>query len=347
MTAYKKKLYLLSGIVGVLAILYALTLIFDPERVGERTAAFTWLDPKFRDQIDALEIYGPSVDIKLLRKNGVWFVAAPAPVGAGTAASMSAASMPAASVPAEYPARQARIDDFLGILTRRGVWPVYASSGANSAHERLGLTEAAASRIRVRGGAGLPLLDLLVGNGDLTGRNIYLRKAGQNEVRSGEDRLSGYIAGSLSSWYNLRLFPDSEDGTLDVDIVQRLTVYPLAEFTAEGTALGSDPLIFTRAGETWSISGAALTALDKNKVDTYIRFILNAEGEDFISADAAAPAGEGRVVLELGNGSIRSIRIGRMEGESDQWYAAVTGSPYVYALASWSAERDIPGSFVL
>jgi hypothetical protein len=327
MTAYKKKLYLLSGIVGLLAIVYALTRVFDPERVGERTATFTWLDPKFRDQIDVLEIHGPEADIKLLRRNGAWFVAA------GTA---------------EYPARQARIDDFLGILTRRGAWPVQASSGgASSAHERLGLTEALASRITLRGGAGLPLLDLLVGNGDLTGRNIYLRKAGQNEVRSGEDQLSGYIAGSRSSWYKLRLFPDSEDGSLDVDIVQRLSVY----FPAE-TAI-DDPLIFTRAREGWSISGAAVTAVDKNKVDTYIRFILNAEGEDFISADAAVVStGEGRVVLELGDGSIRGIRIGQAEGESNQWYAVVSGgeprlsasaansgSPYVYALASWSADR--------
>ncbi|GHV61024.1 hypothetical protein AGMMS49587_04080 [Spirochaetia bacterium] len=327
---YKQKLYLLSGIVGFLTIIYVLTIAFDPERVGTRTAAYTWLESRFRDQIDALEIYGPQGAVKLVRKNDVWFVAAdgaasmPSPAGAGSSAS-----------PAEYPARQARIDDLLGILTRRGAWPVQASSPA--AHERLGLTEAAASRITVRGGAGLPLLDLLAGNGDITGRDIYLRKAGQNEVRSGEDRLSGYIAGSRSSWYKLRLFPESEDGSLDVDIVQRLTVYPPE---------GEPPLIFTRAGDHWSIGGAEFTEPDKNKVDTYIRFILNIEGEDFVSAEVAgagfkepALAGEGRVVLELGDGSIRSIRIGEAQGESNQRHAAVSGSPYVYALASWSADR--------
>jgi hypothetical protein len=317
---YKHKLYLLSGILGLLALVYALTLVFDPERVGTRTAAFTWLDSRFLDQIDGLEIRGPTADVTLVRKNNAWFV-----------------SDDNAAPRVEYPARQFRIDDLLGTLTRRGAWPVQAASV--SAHERLGLTEAAASRVIVRGGPGLPLLDLLAGNGDLTGRDIYLRKAGQNEVRSGEDKLSGYIAGSRSSWYNLRLFPDSEDGSLDVDIVQRLTVYPPA---VEGATAANpaEPLIFTRAGEGWALDGGTVAALDKNKVDTYIRGILNTEGEDFVSAGAASTAfKDGRVVLEFGDGSVRTIYIDQAQGESNRRYAVVSGSPYVYALTSWSVDR--------
>lgn len=339
---YKQKLYFLSGIISLLALVYVLTLVFDPERVGTRTAAFTWLDPKFRDSIDAIEIHGPAADTTLVRKNNVWFVSAEG---------------------AEYPARQFRVDDLLGLLTRRGSYPVQAASA--SAQERLGLTETAASRIIVRGGAGLPLLDLLVGNGNVTGRNIYLRKAGQNEVRSGEDRLSGYTISPRNSWYNLRLFPDSEDGSFDTDTVQRLTVYPPAEVNADGTpaadsgaatvggtvtdsgADGRPPIIFTRAGEGWSISSMTVSDPDKNKVDTYIRSILNTEGEDFISVTGLGTApgewiaafNDGRVILELGNGSVRTIRFGPVQGESNQRYAAVSGSPYVYALASWAVDR--------
>ncbi|GHV92127.1 hypothetical protein AGMMS50268_26300 [Spirochaetia bacterium] len=312
---YKQKRCLLSAVVGLLALVYALSFVFDPQQVDKRSDAFTWLDPRFLDQIDAVEIYGPAADTRLVRRNNAWFVSADG---------------------AEYPARQFRVEDFLGALTRRGVWPVQARSA--SAHERLGLAEAAASRIVVRGGAGLPLLDLLAGNGNLSGRGIYLRKAGQNEARSGEDRLSGYISGPRSSWYNLRLFPDSETGvnataSITVDSVQRLTVYPPAGRGMNG------PAVFTRSGSGWSINGIALSQPENNKADTYIRGILNIEGEDFISPSAGPEAfDDGRLVLELGDGSIRTVRIGP-PGESDQRCAVVSGSPYVYALTSWAVDR--------
>jgi hypothetical protein len=325
---YKQKLTFLSGLVGLLALIYVLTLVFEPERAGRRNAAYSWLDPRQVAQAAGISITGSSGDggLELIKKDRVWYV-----VYEGR----------------EYPARQLRVDDFLGLLSRKTTYPVQASTRA--AHERLGLSENAASRIVVSGAppparegaepvSGPVLLDLLVGQGDQTGQDVYLRKAGQNEVRSGEDRFTGYISGARTSWYNLRLFPESEDGKLDVDGVQRVTVYP--PLSEEGANSGGEPRIFTRSGTGWTIGGLAVNDQDNTKVDSYIRGILNIEGDDFSSQTTPDDAvfNDSRIALELGDGSIRTLRLGGAD-ESNRRLAAVSGSPHVYALAGWATER--------
>jgi hypothetical protein len=236
---------------------------------------------------------------------------------------------------AEYPARQLRVDDFLGLLSRQAPYPVRASTAA--AQERLGLTEDAASRIVLSAPSGSPLLDLLVGQGDQTGQEVYLRKAGQTEIRSGEDLFSGYISGARASWYNLRLFPESENGGLDADAVQRLTVYSPA---GEENSNAAEPRIFSRSGNEWIITGITVADPDKTKVDSYIRGILNTEGDDFSeTVQPDAPVfNDARLVLELGDGSTRTLRLGTAD-ESNRRLAVVSGSPYVYSLAGWAADR--------
>lgn len=324
---YKQKLGLLSGIVGLLALIYVLTLVFEPERMGRRNAAFSWLDQKVLAQVEGIQIFSDpgSEPVTLVRKNKVWYVS-----HEGN----------------EYPARQFRVDDFLALLSRRAAYPVRASS--SGAYERLGLTETAAARIVITGapppareGAeavpGPVLLELLAGQGDLTGQEIYLRKAGQNEVRSGEDKFSGYISSARSSWYNLRLFPESEDGKLEAGTVQRLTVYPPGQGDSEGSA---EPQVFSRENSGWTCSGLSVASLDAAKVDSYIQGILNIEGDDFSSS--AKPEdplfNDGRLVLELGDGSIRTLKLG-IADESNRRLASVSGSPYVYSLAGWAVDR--------
>lgn len=314
---YKQKLIALSSIVAALALIYVLTVVFEPERIGSRSAAYTWLEPKEAGRIDRVAISAAGggtagETTELARKNGVWVV----PYNGR-----------------DYPARQLRVDDFIGVLTKRAPYPAQTASPA--AHERLGLTTAAASRVTVSGGAGLPLLDLLIGQPDTTGRNVYLRREGQNEVRSGENVFSAYVTGPRSSWYNLRLFPESEDGKLDVDGVQRLTVYPAAG--AEGAP--PEPRVFTRNDREWNLAGMSVADPDTGKIDGYIRGILNTEGEDF--SDTAADElsfDDSRMELQLSDGSIKTVRL-TAPGEDSRRFAMVSGADYVYILPGWAAGR--------
>jgi hypothetical protein len=300
--AYRRKLLILSSLTVLLSLVYILSLVFDPQRSLSRSAAYTWLEGRLLDQADRVVIQNPGLSVTLLRRNNVWLVSQEGN---------------------EYPARQLRVGDLLSALSRRAAYPVLAASAAS--HRQLGLEEGI-SRITVRGGAGLPLLDLLIGKAGNTGRELYLRKANSNEVRSGEDIFTVYTESALASWYDLRLFPEGPEA----GDVQRLTVYPPA---GEGGSYA-----FTRTEKGWSLEGLAIEP-DNTSIDSYIRGILAAEGEDFVpaSADPALFPVDGRLVLELGNGAVLTLSLG--EGEAGRHIAKLSDSPYRYALAGWTVER--------
>jgi hypothetical protein len=314
---YKKKLIVLSSLTGFLAVVYLITLFFDPERVSSRSAAFLWLDPKLQDQADSIELAKAGEwdsPLKLVRRGSNWY----ALIGE-----------------AEFPAKNARAEDLFRVLAARDAYPVRGSDP--SSHERLGLSENRAARILVKGGAGLPLLDMLIGDSDAAGREVYMRKNGQNEFRSGEDKLSAYVNGVETSWYRLGLFSESPSPP-DAALVQRITVKPLPPEDAEEGA-PPEPLVIARKGSGWSIDGMDDEAVDAQRVDSYLRGILDAEGDNFMPGQSAATAGfnDGQILLELGNGATLAINVGILP--ENRKAATASGSPYVYSLADWTVSR--------
>ncbi|MDR1574534.1 MAG: DUF4340 domain-containing protein [Treponema sp.] len=317
---YNKKLFIHVMIIAALALAYTLGIVFDPERTASGSDLLSWIDPQLVDRIDRIGIESGGETKELIRKNAGWFVSHNGK---------------------DYPARQMRVEVFIGLLAKRAPYPVRSSNA--SSHERLGLTENNASRILVSGGAGPPLLDLLVGQGDNTGQEVYLRRRGQNEVRSGEDVFISYTESPRASWYNLRLFPESEDGSLDADSVQRLTVYAGAQMpggdAGAAAAAPAELRVFTRSGTEWTFSGISIAGADMNKVDSYVRGILNVEGDDFSDSDEGGlMLNHSRITLELGDGSVRTLRLGPPD-ETGRRLARVSESPYTYSLAGWAAER--------
>jgi hypothetical protein len=313
---YKKKLIALSSLVVFLAVVYAITLFFDPERVGSRSAAFLWLDPKLQDQADSIELAKAGEwdnPLRLVRRGSNWY---------------------ALIDEAEFPAKSARVEDLFRVLAARDAYPVRGSDAAS--HERLGLGENRAARILVKGGAGLPLLDMLIGDSDAAGREVYMRKNGQNEFRSGEDKLSAYVNGAETSWHRLGFFSESPSPP-DAALVQRITVKPLPP--EEEDAVPSEPLVIARKGAAWSIDGMDDETVDTQRVDSYLRGILDAEGDNFMSGQSAATAGfsDGQILLELGNGATLMINVGILP--ENRKAATASGSPYVYALADWTVTR--------
>jgi hypothetical protein len=316
---YKKKVSVLSGIIAALALIYILTLIFDPERRGARSAAYSWLNSAETGKISGITITSGDETINLARNGGKWFVSHDGK---------------------DYPAKTARVDDFIAALAKRAPYPLRSSSA--SLHERLSLTDDQSTRVTVAAGAGPPLLSLLIGQTDITGQNIYLRKQGENEVRSGEDIFSTYTKSTAAAWYNLRLFPDSENGKLDAAHVQRLIVYPPSDNGGD-----APPQIFTRKGKEWTFN-FELANPDMKKVDNYIRDIINTSGDDFAASVTPSDPlfNNSRIILEQGNGGINTVRLGPPDEEGKR-YATVSGSDWVYSIPEWTGWRLFPdvGSF--
>jgi hypothetical protein len=310
---YKKKVSVLSGIIGALVLVYIASIVFDPEHIGSRSAIYAWLDAVQNDRISGIIIVNPSLDdpeaINLSRKGDKWFVSHNG---------------------RDYPARQTRVEDLIAALNKRTQYPVRSTSA--SSHERLSLLESTAAHITVLAGAGPPMLSLLIGLEDITGQNIYLRKQGDNEVRSGEDIFSAFTGSSRTSWCNLRLFPETENGSLGTENVQRLTVYPPSD-----EDMYAQPRTFTRNGRTWSFD-FELADPDTEKVNSYIRTILNSFGDEFVENVNVSLLNVGRLVLEFGDGSIRTIHLGPAD-EIGRRFAAVSGSDWVYLLPGWAARQ--------
>ncbi|MDR2304248.1 MAG: DUF4340 domain-containing protein [Treponema sp.] len=313
---YKRKFIILLSLAGILLLANILVTLINSGWVSSRSSSFSWIDPRSEDRIDGIEIRGTAEEVSLFRRNNLWYVN---------------------NEGRDYPAKQERVEDFLALFTRKQDWPLRSSSP--SSHARLGVSEAEAKRIILTAGAGLPLLDLLAGGTDATGREIYLRKAGEDAVRSGEDGFSSYLSGSLTSWYNLRLFPAAEKGGPRPADVQRVTL-EFPPVTADETEGSIQPaslvLVFTRDGNNWNMSGTD-TAIERTKVESWLQGILNTEGENFATGHAG-PYDSGRVSLELGNGSVLAIAFSPQDA-SGKRNVTLSGSNEVYTLADWAVSR--------
>ena len=312
---YGKKVVVLSCVIAALALVYVGALVLDPARRGARSDMYAWLNPRDTYRISGIAISLPHLDplddapetVVLTHLAGNWYVTRDG---------------------RRYPARQTRVNDFIAELARRAPYPIHGTSAA--AHARLSLTPGEAARVTVAGGFGPPLLDLFFGQSDLSGRNVYMRRTDENEVRSGEDRFSAYVWAGRESWYNLMLFPDGEAGVTDV---VRVTVYPSAD---------GGPMIFTRVARAWEVN-FDLPAVNSMRVDTYVRDILLSAGDGFADPTIGVEFGDSRLVLEFGDGSVTTISFTEPD-ENNRRLASVSDTGLVYTVTGWMHQRLFPSA---
>jgi len=299
---YKKKLICLLVIIFVLTLAYAGSFIFSPDMNNARSASHLWLDANAADKVNRFVLNNGWEILEFIKRNGQWFVN---------------------YNNHEYPARRLRIDDFLNIFTTRSQWPV-RSAGAE-VNDRFGFN-AGASRITFYENFSV-LLDLFLGDDDLFGRESYFRQAGKNEIRSGDSSVRTYLEGAVTSWYNLRLIPETENRSININNLQRLSIYN------EGVNQ-----VFTRSGRSWEISGINVENPDMSNVTEFINFVLNSEGEDFIDPHTVIDFNYSRISLEFGNGSIITINVSGPD-EINKRYARVSNSDYIYQIPLWVTVR--------
>jgi len=299
---YKNRLIFLGSLIGALIVIYIVSIIITSD-IGSKSSSYAWLDSKSTGKIVKIAIKDSENEYELVKINNLWFV-----LNKGT----------------EFPAKQLRVEDFLKILTTRSSWPV-RSAGAGT-HGRFGL-EKPVGRITIYGET--VLLDLLTGNEDIFKNEIYLRKEGQNEVRAGNNAIKSYISSPVSNWYNLRLIPESENGSIDISSVQRLSVY-----TPQETQ------VFSRKNRKWEISGITVEKPDQSIIDNYIRQVITIEGDNFedLVKSNDPMFDTANISIELGNGRIITIRFSPMDYSGGR-FAHVSGKNYVYFISSYQADK--------
>lgn len=310
---YKKKLLLLGSAAALLAIIYILTFVFDPAARNARSERFTWLPAASREEVDKIEIFHGREKIELLFKYGSWFVV---------------------FGQLEIPARQGRVDDLFRLLSTRGAFPRRGSNAGS--HEELGLD--GTTRLVIRGGGGIPILDLFIGNDDSAGQSVFLRKNGENEFRSGDRLIGTYVNGEINSWLNLRLFDE-----ISVAHVQRVQINFVDYYgqSEDVSAYPYESYTVSRSGENWVIG----SIVEKVKTENWIQTILEAQGENILPVQRENSEALNDIFsvisiirLELGNGSAIELQIEKSR-EDDTYAAFVSGKPYMYILPQWTAVR--------
>jgi hypothetical protein len=307
---YNKKLTILGSAAIFLAVVYAATLFFDPSNTNARNERFTWLPAGARDKADKIEISSETQGekLELVLRGGKWFALMEAD---------------------EVPIKQGRIDDLFRLLGTRGAFPRRGSSAAS--HEKVGLGSNA-YRVVIKGGAGMPLLDLLVGNGDSSGNDVFLRKYGENEFRSGDKLIGSYVTADKAAWYDLKIFDETP-----LTQVQRVRV----NFTGYKGPEDETPLIgymdynISRSGDSWVMDS---TQLDKDKVETWMQAVLEASAETILPSGNNTFDPAARIYIETGNGGNIALQIGAFN-EDDKALAVATGKPFVFVLPRWTVTR--------
>ncbi|MDR0474155.1 MAG: hypothetical protein LBH43_10850 [Treponema sp.] len=320
---YRKKILLLSALALLLALIYAGTFFLDSGLREEMRSKYSWIKPQMLELADRIEIAGMSGPVILERKKNIWVMPLYTEEGGR-------------GISRDFPVKQPRVNDLFKALSRRANYPL--RSVIASGQDRLGLGEGQASRIIIRGGAGLPLLDLQIGFGGAFGSTIYLRKTGSGEARSGEDIFSIFTETGRNVWYDLSLFEN-----IPPDMVQRVLV------NAPGNT-GSYSI--SRSGRTWSFSFLNTSAadfsftIDRFAAESWIRFITTLEADDFdyfLKKDDPV-FNMGSIILELGDGTFRTLSAGFSdvtEGEDKKYPVTASGKEFAYSLNS----RAVSGLF--
>jgi hypothetical protein len=183
----------------------------------------------------------------------------------------------------------------------------------------------------IRGGAAaLPLLDLLVGGDDSAGREVYLRKSGENEYRSGDRLIKSYVSGAATSWYDLKLFAENRAAA-----VQRIRVSPVKD------GEGDEDFSVSRNEDGWALEPGIPAGAESAGVDAYVRNLFEIQGDNFLSPEDAAGIefNAGRLGIELGDGSVITVLVA--EERDGMRPVTVSGTPYVYLLSQPAMARLI------
>jgi hypothetical protein len=318
---YKTKLIFLISLISICVFILVASFIFNPQNTNARKSLYTWLEKTWTLQVDRIVLKGSgfaSEPIMLIRKLDRWFVRANE---------------------IDYPAKQELTADLLNLLSTRTAYPVRATS--QSSHERLGVTEQLASRIIVYGGASqIPLLDLFVGSGNLAGSEIYLRKNGSNEVRSGADQFTHFSDAKQNAWFDLKLFSDEK--MLTTNMIQQVCVFKNDSSQHSSYVLSR----YVDEGRTsWKIDSLQTANIDNTKVESFLRTLLTSEAADFAAYLSDDDFTFGNIEFNFGEIELLLDDLSRINISiapalaNNQYPAIMSGNPFVFLIPEWTVER--------
>ncbi|GMO17460.1 MAG: hypothetical protein Pg6A_03880 [Termitinemataceae bacterium] len=303
---FKKHVITLSAVAGALLLIYILSFVFSGESRAKRGSISALADARALSNARYIEIRGgDGSEFTIENQNDSWVV------------KQNGKS---------YPAKNGRVEDLISALGKKAEYPVRSSSASNL--EAFGLGDD--RREVIIKDETRTIAELFFGAADATGKEIYIRSGQSGAIRSGDDVFSVYINGTAKDWYNLALFPDEKTKPA-IFAVQRLTVVPPAPETGAREA----PYTIIRDGDGWKFEGGG--AVKKTEADSTLRYIFDAQAEDFLSEPGTDAFSEGGITIELGNGMRIIFSLGqKVDGRRG---LKISNQEYIYLISDWAVGR--------
>ncbi len=319
--AYRKKVLILSVILGVLAVAYGLGVVFSPASVRQRESTQPLYAALKADAVQEIRIEEKGKAVSLKREGKEWSLQLD-----GTS----------------YPALADRVEALLEAVAK--LKRARVVSGNPQTWASFEVSKENARHLVMKDAAGKAVVDLYIGKAGAAGQGDYMRREGADEVVQ-TDRALRYTATLEDDfWSDLRLLPrDLQGGDLiRVDVRSRVSFDAEEKETGRGA---SYTLVQenTPEGIRWKALGNEGLALAADKVDGVTDNVASLEGARFVlnvpeaQSGFASPTGE--VGVTTRNNKTYKVEVGGLNAAGDQYYARVEGKPYTYLVPAWRIKR--------
>lgn len=310
MTRYRQKLVSLASLTAALALAVAGGFLFSPQARSARAVRGRLLHAE-PDEVSRVEVSGGPESLAFERYGGSWSLVSGAE---------------------RFPARAERAEAFLE--TVGAVRTLEAAARSQDAWKSYGLGADESRRVRFLGSDGKLLADFHVGRYSANGADSYVRREGDERSCKVAAAVASRLPSDRKSWLDLRAFGES----VPPEDVQRLRVQGRVRFS-DGTYYGAAFSLTRSLSSLWRSD--EIPELDPSAADRFVRSVMNAEAEDYspdglISADEAGL----RLELELGGGTLKTLRIAELPDGTGSHRASLMGSGRVMLLGEWTL-RDI------
>jgi hypothetical protein len=322
---YEKKVVVLSSAFAALLVIWALGLVFSPDRAQARSESGRLLSGKAAD-VAAVSIQEPGgAPIELAKSGSSWILS---------------------DGSAKFPVQAGRVSSFLDDVA--AVSRLHPVARSRESWANLELGDAQAKRASLKDAKGKVLADFYVGGYGPTGSEVYIRRSGSDASYSAETGIASYFTGGRSGWLDLKVMGDLRESD-----VQSFSVKSDIALDAKAKAHTKLDYELRRDGKGWKLAnkvGAANSvgdashagaALDAEAASALLRTIVGLQGEDYVSvppADAFSPI-LARVDLELGTGKSKVLEVGSKAsgaaGSDARFYARIADGP-AFLVSSYS-----------
>lgn len=316
---FTRRALVLGGLIVVLAGTYVLGLVFSPARVEKRRAAQPLVEGLKTEAVAELRITGPEGTMELSKKAGGWVL----PLGGR-----------------DYPGSASRVQVLLDFL--KEVKRIRVATENPELWKDFGVGKDATRRLELRDQSGSSLLQLFIGNQEMSLSGDYVRVEGSNEVLLSDRSFAYYTGTDPRFWSDLRILPEALKGQ---DIV-RFSLDTRAVFGEQGAGGAARYTLLLEDGKAgaWKVEGQPGASLDAGEIEKLLNAVAGMEANEFAVGVSAKEAGlekpRAQIVISTSGGQDHRLRVGAEAGER-QHYLAREGSDYVYRVAEWRLQAVV------